>query len=173
MPSSTRRDATGRRYATRPPARQSLLRLLPKRLRGYACERKVSNMDYYSIGWRDNNDGQGQAYHDVTDREDNNPMNTQQAKHTPIPWSHIGVNIYKFGDSPADKRIIACCDYQQTASGGSKNANVEFICRAVNNHDVLLKALQALYHDAQKGFAHVEHMTQARAAIQAATKGGV
>lgn len=25
-------------------------------------------MDYYSIGWRDNNDGQGQAYHNATDQ---------------------------------------------------------------------------------------------------------
>lgn len=180
MPSSTRRDGTGKRYATLPPARQSFLRLLPKRLRGYARERKASNMDYYSIGWRDNADGQGQAYHDATDRENNTPMNTPtQAKHTPgrltvTKQDAFGDWVLQFGPE-ASHAVIA----STSPNSGDTKANADRLAHCWNNHDALLEALQALvgvvetYDNGQMlSRPIVAAKEQARAAIQAATQSG-
>lgn len=65
-----------------------------------------------------------------------------EQKHTPLPWraysSAVGIEIV--ADPPNDHFWIARV---QDASGSMpKKANADFICRAVNSHDGMLRALK-------------------------------
>jgi len=83
-------------------------------------------------------------------------MNTPRIQHTPIPWAvgeggrhvcYVNPSI-EAGEDIDDSRhdsIIARCDGMGAYSGISdeeQEANAEFIARAVNSHDEMLKALK-------------------------------
>lgn len=136
-------------------------------------------MDYYSIGWRDNADGQGQAYHNATDRENNTPMNTQQAKHTPGPWA--------FDLGPTTFEVYTTLE-ERTGSGRQLEEVIAVLpgCDDVSEANAcliaaapqLLEALQACLCALTDETGNVarreaDACLQARAAIQSATGGKV
>lgn len=64
------------------------------------------------------------------------------SEHTPTPWTF---RIWKDGDELQANRIedrtgfeIASLSY----TGGPEDEDAEFICRAVNSHEALVRALQ-------------------------------
>ena len=69
-----------------------------------------------------------------------------EAKHTPLPWK---INRIASTCIESEKgRVIASCGGHQQHPGNSSpenQANTEFIVRAVNNHGMLMEALEEVY----------------------------
>jgi hypothetical protein len=58
-------------------------------------------------------------------------------EHTPLPWATDGTYIVaRFGPTIAD------CSKSPSMPWPERRANVAFIIKAVNNHDMLVKALR-------------------------------
>lgn len=64
-------------------------------------------------------------------------------EHTPIPWITDGRFISASDFRPGTGFIADTEISSSLRKPGESKANAEFICRAVNTHDKLLKALQA------------------------------
>ena len=74
-------------------------------------------------------------------------MKTQTAKHTPTarPWHcHIDLERFPFTVQNSNNQQIAQTGQNVYIDPGEHQANAEFICKAVNEHDILVAQRDAL-----------------------------
>jgi hypothetical protein len=112
-------------------------------------------------------------------------MNTDTT-HTPLPWNSYGCAIYaghrtNYGKAPRGAARLATTapEDNDEMPDGERLENAEFICRAVNCHDELLAALEAIekhaalwlnFSASHDGLKNCDALAKARAAIAKATQ---
>lgn len=92
-------------------------------------------------------------------------------EHTKTPWhvNHDRPNdlVSQLSISNGDARIIANVVTRDTTHGWEGgSANAAFICKAVNNHEALVKALQTANHYCHRATMPREAVEQIEAALQ-------
>lgn len=88
-------------------------------------------------------------------------------KHSPLPWTLSEQDAYEVRDT---KRLIVASVYRVGSPVLEEESNAEFICRACNNHDSLIEALQYWVDAAQNDDRYAAWLGKARAAIAKATE---